>query len=64
MLFSDASVQARSRLSESEIGMRWLIHINIVAIVVYASFAAAIVVADIWIFPELDSSAVNRLSPS
>ncbi len=35
--------------------MPWLMRINIVAIVVYTSFTAAIVVADIWIFPKLDS---------
>jgi len=35
--------------------MTWLMRINIAAIVVYASFTAAIVVADIWIFPKLDS---------
>ena len=37
--------------------MKWLMRINIVAIVVYASFTAAIVVADIWILPKLDSLA-------
>jgi len=35
--------------------MPWLMRINVVAIVVYASFTAAIVVADIWIFPKLNS---------
>jgi hypothetical protein len=35
--------------------MKWLIRVNVAAIVVYASFAAGIVVADIWIFPELGS---------
>lgn len=35
--------------------MKWLMRVNVAAIVVYASFAAAIVVADIWIFPKLDS---------
>ena len=35
--------------------MNWLMRINIVAVVVYASFTAAIVVADIWIVPKLDS---------
>ena len=34
--------------------MKWLMRINMVAIVVFASFAAAMVVADIWIFPNLD----------
>jgi hypothetical protein len=37
--------------------MKWLMRLNILAIVVYASFTAAIVVADIWIFPKLDSLA-------
>lgn len=37
--------------------MKWLVRINIAAIVVYASFAAAVLVADIWIFPKLDSLA-------
>ena len=35
--------------------MKWLMRVNVAAIVVYASFTAAIVVADIWIFPKLDS---------
>ena len=35
--------------------MKWLMRVNVTAIVVYASFTAAIVVADIWIFPKLDS---------
>ena len=35
--------------------MNWLMRVNVAAIVVYASFTAAIVVADIWIFPKLDS---------
>ena len=35
--------------------MTWLMRINIAAIVVYASLTAAIVVADIWIFPKLDA---------
>ena len=33
--------------------MKWLMRANVVAIVVYASFTAAMVVADIWIFSEL-----------
>ena len=37
--------------------MKWLMRVNVAAIVVYASFTAAIVVADIWIFPKLDSLA-------
>lgn len=37
--------------------MNWLMRINIVAVVAYASFVASIMVADIWIFPELDSLA-------
>ncbi len=37
--------------------MKWLMRINIAAIVVYASFTAAIVAADIWIFPKLESLA-------
>jgi hypothetical protein len=35
--------------------MNWLMRVNVAAIVVYASFTAALVVADIWIFPKLDS---------
>jgi hypothetical protein len=35
--------------------MKWLMRINIVAIAAYASFVTAVVVADIWIFPKLDS---------
>jgi hypothetical protein len=35
--------------------MKWLMRVNVAAIVVYASFTAAMVVADIWIFPELGS---------
>lgn len=37
--------------------MKWLMRINIVAVVVYASFTASVLVADIWIFPKLDSLA-------
>lgn len=42
--------------------MKWLIRVNVAAIVVYASFVAAIVVADIWIFPKLDSLAPPPLA--
>jgi len=35
--------------------MNWLIRINIVAAVVYVSFTATILVADVWIFPNLGS---------
>lgn len=37
--------------------MRWLLWINTIAIVIYASFVAAILVADVWIFPKM--SALN-----
>jgi hypothetical protein len=35
--------------------MKWLMRVNVAAIVVYTSFAAAMVVVDIWIVPELGS---------
>ena len=34
--------------------MKWLMRINILAAVLYASFVAAMVVADVWILPKLD----------
>jgi len=37
--------------------MKWLLWINAIAVVIYASFVAAILVADVWIFPKL--SALN-----
>ena len=37
--------------------MKWLMRINIAAIAVYASFTAAILIADIFIFPKLDALA-------
>lgn len=35
--------------------MKWLLRMNVIAIVVYASFVAAVLVADVWIFPALDA---------
>ena len=34
--------------------MRWLLWLNIVAAMAYASFVGAFLVADVWIFPKLD----------
>ncbi len=33
--------------------MKWLLRLNVVAIVIYASFVAAVLVADVWILPKL-----------
>lgn len=33
--------------------MKWLLWMNAFAVVVYASFVAGILVADVWIFPKL-----------
>ena len=33
--------------------MKWLLWINAIAVVVYASFVAGLLVADVWIFPKL-----------
>ncbi len=33
--------------------MKWLLGLNIVATVLYASFVAALLIADAWIFPKL-----------
>ncbi|UCH49394.1 MAG: hypothetical protein JSU95_06350 [Betaproteobacteria bacterium] len=33
--------------------MKWLLRVNVIAAVVYASFVAAILVADVWVFPKL-----------
>jgi len=38
--------------------MKWLSRVNIIAAVAYASFVAAVLVADVWIFPRL-----NALTP-
>ena len=35
--------------------MKWLLGVNAVAAIVYASFVAAILVADVWIFPKLSA---------
>jgi hypothetical protein len=35
--------------------MKWLLRVNVVAMVVYASFVAAMLVADVWIFPKLSA---------
>lgn len=35
--------------------MKWLLRVNVVAVVVYASFVAAFLVADVWIFPKLSA---------
>lgn len=34
--------------------MKWLLGLNIAAALVYASFVASFLVADVWIFPELE----------
>ena len=33
--------------------MKWLLWMNAIAVVVYASFVAGLLVADVWIFPKL-----------
>ena len=35
--------------------MKWLLRVNVAAVVVYASFVAAMLVADVWIFPKLSA---------
>ncbi len=35
--------------------MKWLLRVNVVAVVVYVSFVAAMLVADVWIFPKLSA---------
>ncbi|UCD67562.1 MAG: hypothetical protein JSW48_12105 [Betaproteobacteria bacterium] len=35
--------------------MKWLFRVNVAAVIVYASFVAAFLVADVWIFPELSA---------
>lgn len=35
--------------------MKWLFGVNVVAAIVYATFVAAILVADVWIFPKLSA---------
>ncbi len=35
--------------------MKWLLRVNVVAALVYVSFVAAILVADVWILPKLSA---------
>lgn len=37
--------------------MKWLLWVNGVAVIVYASFVAAVLVADVWILPRLSELA-------
>ena len=35
--------------------MKWLLWVNLIAAVLFASFVAAVLVADVWIFPNLNA---------
>jgi hypothetical protein len=35
--------------------MKWLLRLNLLALVAYGSFVVAFLVADVWIFPQLSS---------
>lgn len=34
--------------------MRWLMRLNVLAIILYAFFGGGVLVADVWIFPKLE----------